>query len=57
MAAQINLEQCTGCGRCVEICPVEAISLEDKKAKVDTATCVDCGQCVDECPTKAISIP
>lgn len=57
MAAQINLEQCTGCGQCVAICPVEAISLENKKAKVDADTCVDCGQCVDECPTKAISIP
>jgi len=41
----------------VEICPVEAISLENKKAKVDADTCVDCGQCVDECPAKAISIP
>jgi len=57
VAAQINLEKCTGCGQCVETCPVEAIVMENKKAKVDADTCVDCGQCVDECPAKAISIP
>ncbi|MFP4141425.1 MAG: 4Fe-4S binding protein, partial [Phycisphaerae bacterium] len=27
MAAKVNEELCTGCGACVEVCPVEAISL------------------------------
>ena len=29
---QINLEKCTGCARCVEVCPLGAITLKDKKA-------------------------
>ncbi len=57
MAIQIDQEKCSGCGLCVDICPLEAISLENDKAKVDKDTCTECGQCVDECPNKAISIP
>jgi len=57
MAVQINQEKCTGCGLCVEICPVEAISMEDDKAKIDAEKCVDCGQCVGECPNEAINMP
>lgn len=57
MAAQIDQEKCTGCGICVDICPLEAISMENDKAKVDKDTCTECGQCVEECPNKAIKIP
>ena len=57
MAVQINKEKCTGCGLCVEVCPVEAISMEDDKAKIDAEKCVDCGQCVGECPNEAINMP
>jgi len=58
MAIQIDQEKCSGCGLRVDICcPLEAISLENDKAKVDKDTCTECGQCVDECPNKAISIP
>ena len=55
MAAKIDLEKCTGCGTCKEVCPVEAITVNDK-AKVDEETCVDCGTCVEECPEEAISL-
>ena len=57
MAVQIDSEKCTGCGLCVEICPVEAIGMENKKAQVDADKCVDCGQCVVQCPAEAISLP
>ena len=57
MAVQIDQEKCNGCGLCVDVCPLQAISLENDKAKVDQDTCTECGQCVDECPNKAISVP
>jgi len=56
MAATVDMELCTGCGACVEACPVEAITLRDGKAHVDDDKCVECGVCVDECPTEAISV-
>ena len=56
MAAVINKDTCTGCGACVDTCPVEAISMVDGKADVDAGACVDCGACVDECPVEAISL-
>ncbi|AQQ09249.1 Ferredoxin [Sedimentisphaera cyanobacteriorum] len=57
MPAVIDKETCTGCGACVDACPVEAISLDDNgKAEVDADACIDCGACVDECPVEAISM-
>jgi ferredoxin len=55
MPAVIDVEKCTACGNCAEVCPVDAITV-DEKAKVDADTCVDCGTCVDECPVDAISM-
>jgi NAD-dependent dihydropyrimidine dehydrogenase PreA subunit len=55
MAVVVDQEKCTGCGTCEDICPVEAIKVEDVKAVVDDEACVDCGTCIEECSEKAIS--
>ena len=54
MPAKIKVEECTACGRCAEVCPVEAITVDDV-AKVNEEECTDCGNCVDECPVNAIT--
>lgn len=55
MAAKVDLDKCNGDGKCKDVCPVDAITVNEK-AKIDPDTCVDCGTCVDECPEKAISM-
>ena len=57
--AQVDLDNCNGCGRCAVDCPYSAISMEPrsdqkafaKEAVVDAARCVSCGLCVGSCPT------
>jgi len=48
-------DECTMCGNCLPVCPVEAISEGDPKYVIDPETCTDCGTCVEECPVEAIS--
>ena len=56
MTAIVNQETCNGCGDCVDACPLDAIEVQDGKAKVDEDTCGDCGACVDVCPTESITV-
>ncbi len=55
MKAEVDKDICTGCGLCMEECPVEAIKLEDEIAVVSD-DCIECGICTDVCPVGAISL-
>ena len=55
-ALQINEAQCTGCSRCMKICPTEAIRIHDNAAAISESRCIDCGKCFKICPSKAIYI-
>ena len=56
--AVIKGDECIACEACVDVCPVNAISIDDKEgvAKVDKKLCDACGDCVEECPVEAIEI-
>ncbi len=56
MPTSIDKETCSGCGDCVEACPLDAIEMQDEKAVVDEETCGDCGACADVCPNEAITV-
>jgi nitroreductase/NAD-dependent dihydropyrimidine dehydrogenase PreA subunit len=54
---EIDVEKCTGCGSCVEICPSDTLSLVDGKARVTGDDSMQCAQCVAICPEGAVSLP
>jgi len=54
----VDEEKCVGCGRCVDICPVEAMTLvssnhpgnpKRKHARLNENLCLGCGLCVRSC--------
>jgi len=45
---------CIGCGKCVKVCPYEAITLENYLAYIDPVKCRLCRKCVEVCPTNSI---
>jgi Pyruvate/2-oxoacid:ferredoxin oxidoreductase delta subunit len=49
-------DQCTGCGACKEICPVDAIVMEEDVPRVDREWCIGCGVCSTVCPSGAAKI-
>ena len=52
----IDKDLCTGCGDCIEVCPMEAIKTENALAEVMEQRCIGCGLCVGACPVEAISM-
>ena len=54
--ATVNLTLCTGCGMCVDVCPYEAIKLEEGKAEVNEVLCEGCGTCSATCLRAAIKV-
>jgi ferredoxin len=56
--AEVDLEACSGCGKCVSRCQVDAVTIagESKKAKVNLSRCIGCGLCVPTCPSDAIRL-
>lgn len=58
-------EKCNGCGKCVSLCPVEAMTLVTasdphkpgrKKAKLNADQCLGCGVCLKGCNVDAIKL-
>jgi len=51
---KIDKNACTECFKCVEVCPLYALTREDIKAGTVSLFCSKCGKCVDVCSKKAI---
>jgi formate hydrogenlyase subunit 6/NADH:ubiquinone oxidoreductase subunit I len=61
----IEEEKCSGCGKCLDVCPVEAMSLvsandpiktKRKKARLNEDICLGCGLCVKICSTGGLKL-
>ncbi len=54
MIPEVDLEKCTYCGRCAEVCQYHAIAVVGEKVLVFPELCHGCGCCTLTCPTEAI---
>jgi MinD superfamily P-loop ATPase len=51
---QVDLDKCTYCGRCAEICVWHAIAVVGEKVLIFPELCHGCGSCTLNCPEGAI---
>jgi len=54
--AEVNPDECVGCGTCIDLCPMNALSLEEDISTVNLKRCIGCGNCVAKCPSDAITL-
>jgi ferredoxin len=61
--ARIDSQACTGCGKCMAVCPINAIELipdpssrdnKKQKARIHQDLCLGCGVCARNCPVTSI---
>jgi heterodisulfide reductase subunit A-like polyferredoxin len=58
----IDAEQCRLCGRCLQACPYQAITIRQNDydnwhAVIDETLCKGCGNCISVCPSNAADSP
>ncbi len=51
----IEVDSCIGCGKCIDRCQFDALSIVDKKC-IANDKCVGCGVCALVCPKDAMSL-
>lgn len=53
----VDHEKCTGCGICVEICPVKVYELQNGISfPANVEECIVCRKCEERCPEGAIQV-
>jgi NAD-dependent dihydropyrimidine dehydrogenase PreA subunit len=54
--SKIDSGSCDACGQCIEMCPMEALTINHDCSSVDLDRCIGCGVCVSTCPNDAIEL-
>jgi Na+-translocating ferredoxin:NAD+ oxidoreductase subunit B len=53
--AEVSVDECTGCGLCLDRCQMNAIAVDDI-AQVKKERCIGCGLCVTSCAFEAMHL-
>ncbi len=56
LTPEVAAAKCTACLRCLDICPVQAISLFGKAARVEEKKCIHCLCCHEVCRFQAVRL-
>jgi NAD-dependent dihydropyrimidine dehydrogenase PreA subunit len=63
MGIIVDIDKCTGCGKCYEVCPkgpriwkIENQNGSRKASIIDEGYCINCSTCASFCPAHAIKI-
>ena len=57
VSLKLDIERCTGCRRCVEVCPRAVLRMENKRVAIaDRDLCIECGACANNCEPGALSV-
>jgi NAD-dependent dihydropyrimidine dehydrogenase PreA subunit len=52
-----DVDKCTGCGMCTQVCPHGVFAMDGTRAKlVDRGACMECGACALNCAFGAITV-
>ncbi|MGV8058030.1 MAG: glycyl-radical enzyme activating protein [Smithellaceae bacterium] len=53
----VNDKKCMGCGACIKVCPLGAITINEEKGRqIDHVRCNQCLECAQACPTGSLSV-
>ena len=59
MIQEVDLDKCTGCGICVDVCPLDVLRMDERGEKAIICypdDCHTCFQCEMNCPPHAIYV-
>ncbi|MBI5640284.1 MAG: 4Fe-4S binding protein [Nitrospirae bacterium] len=54
---EVDIDACTGCGVCIEVCPHNVLAVEKRKVVIlDKDRCMECGACAGNCAFGALRV-
>ena len=48
-------ETCTGCGKCLKICPCKTMAMKENRVMIHYENCIRCYCCHELCPARAVT--